>query len=179
MIATIMRTALAAHLLGDKFHAQPLPFPAIGLTGWNSTMRAPLSADRIRTTCRPVTRRPAIFVLIALALLLAPLGICLNGSPAMAASANASAMHHKAQTPTAHHGRDGHGKLHYCPECQPPSFVKAGKVAAPDVIPLSAALGPVAVVQPLPFVPAKLTWARGLSTRLPPVRRTYRIRLQI
>ena len=142
-------------------------------------MPAPLSADRIRTTCRPVTRRAALFVLIALALLFAPLGVCLSGAPAMAAPAHASGMHHTAQTPAPHHGREDHGKLHYCSECQPPSFVKAGKVAAPDAVPLGAAIAPVAIAQPVAFAPAKSTWAPGRSTRAPPVRRSYRIRLQI
>ena len=149
------------------------------MRGRNRDDHVPLSADRIRTTCRPVTRRPAIFLLIALALLFAPLGVCLSGAPAMAARTHASAMHHAPQTPSPHQGREGHGKLHYCPDCQPPSFVKAGKVSAPDAVPLSAVIAPVAIMQPVAFVPAKSAWAPGRATRAPPLRRTYRIRLQI
>lgn len=142
-------------------------------------MTAPLSQDRIRTTCRTVTRRPAIFVLLALALFFAPLGVCMGGGPAMAAASHASGMHHAASPSSPHSGHGAAGKLHYCPECQPPSFVKAGKVAAPDVAPLSAGIAPVAVATALVFGPTKSVWARAPSTRPPPLRRNYRIRLRI
>ena len=127
----------------------------------------------------PVTRRPALFVLIALALLLAPLGMCLSGGAAMAAPGHGPAMHHGGTTPASHHKQSDRGKLHFCPDCQPPSFVKGGKVAAPDVAPLNAAIAPPVAGRPLALDTARATWARGLSTRPPPLRRTYRIRLQI
>lgn len=141
-------------------------------------MNAPLPQDRIPTKCRPVTRRPTIFVLLALALLLAPLGVCLSGSAAMAAS-HASGMHHASASPSPHSDHRVPGKPHYCPDCQPPSFVKAGKVAAPDIVPLSAGIAPVAPAAPVVFAPTKSLWARTPSPRPPPLRRTYRIRLQI
>lgn len=180
---------LAAPMIGGTITAPVLSLfvlPAIykllgrkRLAPRNSDMIAPLSRDRIRTTCRPVTRRPAILVLFALALLLAPLGVCLSGSAAMAAPSHASGMHHASPPSTRHSDHGAPGKLHYCPECQPPSFVKAGKVAAPDVAPLSAGIAPAALVAPLALAPTKSVWARAPSPRPPPLRRTYRIRLQI
>ena len=141
-------------------------------------MDTPLSADRIRTTCRPVTRRLAFFVLIALGMLLAPLGVCLSGSQAMAA-AHASGTHQLAQQGAAHHGQHTPRKAHYCPECQPPSFVKAGKVAQPDVAPPTADAVPVLFAQPLIFNSTKGVSTHVRYKRPPPLRRTYRIRLQI
>ena len=141
-------------------------------------MAAPLSADRIRTTCRPVTRRLVLFGLIALAMLLAPLGVCLSGSPAMAA-AHASGTHQLAQQSAAHHGQHTPRKAHYCPECQPPSFVKAGKVAQPDVAPPTVGIVPVVSAQPPIFSSTRAVLTYGRYTRPPPLRRTYRIRLQI
>jgi hypothetical protein len=123
-------------------------------------------------------------VLLAVALLLAPLGLCLGGGAAMAAAPHMSAMHHASPASASHagHGAPKHGavgKIHYCPEYQPPSFVKAGKVAAPDIAPLGTAIAPVALPAPVAFSPAGSVWPRGPSSRPPPLRRTYRIRRQI
>ena len=126
----------------------------------------------------PVTR-PASFLLIALALLLAPFGICLQGGPAMAAPAHDMAMHHHSASGAEHHEHGSHGKFHHCAECQPPSFVKAGKVAVPDVAPVSAALVPVGLAPRLRPGPPAEVWGNGPATRAPPFRRSYRIRLQI
>jgi hypothetical protein len=120
-----------------------------------------------------------MFVLLALALLLAPLGLCLGGGAAMAAASHPSGMHHASPSLISHVDHRAPGKLHYCPECQPPSFVKAGKVAAPDVAPIGAGIAPVAYLAPIAFNPIRSVWASGPSSRPPPVRRTYRIRLQI
>jgi hypothetical protein len=120
-----------------------------------------------------------MFLLIALALLLSPLGVCLSGGPAMAAPGQGSRMHHATQTSGSHQGHPDHGKFHYCPDCQPPSFVKAGKIAAPDGAPLHAGMAPLISAQPPVFRPARAAWAHGPSPRAPPLRRTYRIRLQI
>ena len=127
---------------------------------------------------RPVTRRTALVVLIALAMLLAPLGVCLSGGPAMAA-AHASGTHQLAQQGAAHHGQHTPRKAHYCPECQPPSFVKAGKVAQPDVAPPTVGIVPVLSAQPLLFSSTIAVSRPGRYTRPPPLRSTYRIRLQI
>lgn len=141
-------------------------------------MGAPLSRERIGTRDALVNARSLAFVLLLLALILAPLGICLGDGMAMAAPAHASGMHHSAQPATGHSGHGNPGRKHFCPECQPPSFVKAGKTALPDVAP-SAAVAPTAPV--VPFTPAltKFTWIPGPSSQAPPLRRTYRIRLQI
>jgi hypothetical protein len=127
----------------------------------------------------PVNRSPAILVLLALALLLAPLGICFSGPPAMAAAPHASGMHHASALSAPHSDHGKAGRIHFCPECQPPSFVKAGKTFAPDIAPVAVAVVPVAAAAPFTFAPVRSTWVRGLSSRPPPLRRTYRIRLQI
>jgi hypothetical protein len=128
---------------------------------------------------KPVNRRPAIFVLLALALLLAPLGFCFSGTPAMAAAPDASGMHHASPVSVAHSNHGKAGAIHFCPECQPPSFVKAGKAAAPDLAPLSAVIAPVSAVAPFAAGPTQSLWARRPSSRPPPLRRNYRIRLRI
>lgn len=138
-----------------------------------------LSWDRIPTRDGLVNARPVTFVLLAFALILAPLGICVGGGMAAAAPAHASGMHHAPQPAASHSGHSSPGKAHFCPDCQPPSFVKAGKTVAPDVAPLTAAIVPIAVVEPFTFATKRSVWTRGLSPRPPPLRRNYRIRLQI
>jgi hypothetical protein len=120
-----------------------------------------------------------MFLLIALALLLSPLGICLSGGPAMAAPSHGIGIHHATPASGSHQGHGDHGKLHYCPDCQAPSFVKSGKVATPDIAPLNAGIFPRIPAQPPVLRPARAAWVHGPSTRAPPIRRTYRIRLQI
>lgn len=142
-------------------------------------MSVPLSQDRIPARGGLVNARPVTFVLLALALVLAPLGICAGGGMAMAAPAHASGMHHAPQPTTGHSGHGTPGKAHFCPECQPPTFVKAGKTVAPDVAPSSAAIMPIAFAVPFSPIEARATWSRAPSSRPPPLRRSYRIRLQI
>jgi len=120
-----------------------------------------------------------MYVLLALALLLAPLGVCLGGGAAMAVASHQSAMHHASPASGSHGGHGGPGRIHYCPECQPPSFVKAWKVAVSDIAPSSAAIVPVAPAAAFAFNPARSAWAPSPASRPPPPRRTYRIRLRI
>ena len=139
--------------------------------------RGPLPRDRIRIRCRRVTPRPSLFLLLALAVFLAPFGICLTQSAAMAASPHPAAMHHGAPAPAPHSRHQG--KAHFCPECQPASFVKAGKMAAPDLTQLAATIAAIPAFAPLPFPRAKAGWNRRAPSRPPPLRGRYRIRLQI
>jgi hypothetical protein len=126
-----------------------------------------------------VNARLVAFLLLALALILAPLGICAGGGMAAAAPAHAPGMHHASQ-PTSHHsGHGAPGKVHFCPDCQPPSFVKAGKTAPPDLAPPIQAVWPVALAAPFTPAMTKPAWTSGPSWRSPPLRRTYRIRRQI
>ena len=118
---------------------------------------------------------------LAIALVLAPLGVCLGGGEAMAASHASSQMH--VPNPEAH-AHEGHGETspdHFCPECVPPSFVKAGKANPADLAP--AELSPVIVVL-RPVETNRPTVSRrdlraGPSTFHPPPLRANRIRLQI
>jgi hypothetical protein len=115
-------------------------------------------------------------VLLALALLLAPLGICFSGTPAMAAEPHAGGMHHASPASVPH---SSHGRIHFCPECHAPSFVKAGKTTAPDLIPSAAPIAPIPAVAALPPIRAKARWNRWAPSHPPPLRGTYRIRLRI
>jgi len=142
-------------------------------------MSVPLSHDRIPARRGLVNVRPVTFVLLALALVFAPLGICAGGDMAIAAPAHASGMHHAPQGATGHSGHGTPGKAHFCPECQPPSFVKAGKTVAPDIAPSSGAIVPIAFAVPFSLSEARASWSRAPSSRPPPLRRAYRIRLQI
>ena len=131
-----------------------------------------------------VNTRPFTFLMLALALILAPLGLCLDHGAAVAAPVHASAMQHGGSEAAADHSGHGDagdaGQSHFCAECRPDTFLKAGAGAAPDA---SAASPAFALLPALPETVAPrratLTFARGLSPPPPPRSRRYRIRLQI
>jgi hypothetical protein len=114
-----------------------------------------------------------------MALLLAPLGICAGGAMAAPAPVHGGAMDHSAQSAGNHAHHGGPAKPHVCPECQPPSFVKAASAAAADVAPATMAIAPAAYVELLAPARAFNAWRRVAAAPPPPLRRPYRIRLQI
>jgi hypothetical protein len=128
-----------------------------------------------------VKTHPFTHLMLALALILAPLGLCLNHAMAAAAPVNASGMHHGAPQAAADHSGHGDvGNAHFCAECRSDSFVKAAKSAVPDIAPASAA-APLPAAPSDTFAPQTFaqTFARGLSPPPSEPFRKYRIRLQI
>jgi hypothetical protein len=119
--------------------------------------------------------------MLALALIFAPLGLCLDHAMAAAVPVDASEMHHGTPQAAADHSGHGNaGKAHFCAECRSDSFVKAANIAVPDIAQASAAA-------PLPAAPAEIStrqtvrprFARGRSPPPSEPFRKYRIRLQI
>ncbi len=126
--------------------------------------------------------RPLAFLMLALALVLAPMGLCLSHAAAAAGHVQGPAMQHGDPQASVDHSSHGDSdKGHYCAECRPDSFVKAGKAAPADVAPTGLA-APLMVSAPVPafaLQTSKATFARGISPPPPPRSRTYRARLQI
>jgi len=132
-----------------------------------------------------MTRNPLALIVLTLAMMLAPLGVCVaQGHTHVTKSA--SPMHHHAtaqgtsrQMHGAHHGSGSH---HFCPDCQPPSYVGASK-AGPDLGPVPA-VAPVVQSVIMPMLYARDTslahlWYGRAPPRPPTSPITTRVRLQI
>ena len=129
-------------------------------------------------------RKAIALIVLTLAMLLAPVGICVAQGHTNAAT-SASHMHHHAATsasPHVHGTSHGTGKSHFCPDCQPASYTGAGK-AGPDLTP-SLAIAPVLqpsvppllveVDEPLPHL-----WYGRAPPRPPTTPIATKVRLQI
>jgi hypothetical protein len=132
-----------------------------------------------------VNRRPFAFLILAFALILAPLGLCLgHGAKAAIPTHSAAATGHGPHgAPAASADRRQHedgGERHFCAECRPDSFVKASAAYAQGLASIAA------IDAALPAVPkmvapemARPVFAHERSPPPRPPSRRYRIRLQV
>ena len=127
-----------------------------------------------------MSRNPVTLLILALAMLLAPLGTCMawghaQSGKVMAAQAM-SGMHHGGME--RHQGSVQH---HFCSACQP-LFTGAGKAGAdmgPQLAP-PPAIVPIAVQPPAPWADKQAhSWYGRAPPIPPPLPITSRVRLQL
>mgnify|MGYP006952616062 CR=1 FL=1 len=83
-----------------------------------------------------MSRNPLALLVLSLAMLVAPLGVCLGRGHVQAMPASTAMDHGVAAHQAATHGHEhvtdrGDSKNHFCPDCKQTSFV-AGAKAIPD-----------------------------------------------
>ena len=137
-------------------------------------------ASSIRTKAIVVSRNPVTLLVLALAMLLTPLGTCLawgHAQPERAAAA-------LAMTGMQHAGMKSHkgsGQHHFCSACQP-LFTGAGKAGAdtgPQLVSLPAIV-PTPVQLPAPWAGLQAhSWYGRAPPIPPPLPITTRVRLQL
>lgn len=134
-----------------------------------------------------MNRNPVALLILTLAMLLAPLGACIGQGHAQAAPKaakmhHAAGMHHNGEATPGHDVHKGAAKHHFCADCQPPTFVGAGKASFDTIsfVALAPAAAP-AVVQVLAAWDAEPAhrWFGRAPPIPPPLPITTKVRLQI
>lgn len=133
-----------------------------------------------------MTRNPIALIVLALAMLLAPLGTCMawghaQAGHAMARPHSAAAMQGDQMHRDRMHGHDGSAKSHFCSACQP-LFTGVGKAAAANepFLTSAPAIMPAVAILPVsrPDRPAHSRSGRAPPIP-PPLPVANRVRLQI
>ena len=148
---------------------------------WDRSTAPPLQREPIEPKQQIVTRNPIALIVLALAMLLAPLGTCLASGHAQTGPAVAGMQHAAGMPMGGMRGHDGSAKHHFCSACQP-LFIGTGKTATDGgkVLALAPALIPAAVVIPLRRNDkAPHGWLGRAPPIPPPLPIATKVRLQI